>query len=113
MPARLSSSRYSAPEDRATAASFFPIRSIDAALSRDSRRSAVNLETRLVDNSETNTRLLSIHNIATIRPLAVLGVLSPYPRLSSSRQPNKGHRAASRPRILPTAQQHRISVPTL
>src|SRR5271166_751629 len=72
-------SRYSAPEEFATAANRLPARSPSCANGPDSRRATVMLDTRIVVTKDISTRLVSIQSTAMKRPVPVLGVLSPYP----------------------------------
>src|SRR5208337_1034114 len=72
-----SPSRYSAPEDCATAASFLALKSLSVRMLLFSTRSAANRDTRLADNNETSARLVSIQTTATSWPRGVFGVLSP------------------------------------
>ena len=70
-------SRYSAPEESATAANRFPSRSLVRAIGADVTASAVMRETRLVVSRDMRARLTSIQSTAMNRPTGVSGVTSP------------------------------------
>ena len=74
---RCCSSRYSAPEESATAAYCFPSRSLVRAIGVDVTASAVIRATRLVVSRDMRVRLPSIHSTAMNRPTGVSGVTSP------------------------------------
>src|SRR5499427_10833155 len=70
---RCCSSRYSAPEESATAANRLPSRSLVRAIGADVTASAVMRETRLVVSRDMRVRLPSIQSTATNRPTGVIG----------------------------------------
>src|SRR5215471_9338721 len=69
---RCCSSRYSAPEESATAANRFLSRSLVCAIGADVTASAVMRATRLVVSNDMRARLASIQSTAMNRPTGVI-----------------------------------------